>query len=326
MVLDGVDERLGVLDAHAHGEGLRLEPHAAARQQLVDVARRVSRSEDDSRRLDAFVAAAHPCEASAAQFEVGHPPLEEELPPGVENRLPDGPHDVGQAVGTDVGVRLVENRGVGAVEDQRLERLAVIAALLAAREELAVGEGPRATLAEGVVRIVVDRPVAVDLRDVALAGRDVAPALENHRTQPQLDEAQRGEEPRGARADDEHLRTAGHRGVVEVDGGGQRLAVDVDLEREVDLGLTLASVDGALDHAHERHLVLRKRKTPGRKRRAEAVVGSLFGRENEGNGLWHNHSVWSTKIGKKRQKTPPLCVICEFFVTFVFRMRIWCNW
>ena len=195
VVLDGVDERLGVLDAHAHGEGLRLEPHAAARQQLVDVARRVSRGEDDSRRLDAFVAAAHPCEASAAQFEVGHPPLEEELPPGVENRLPDGPHDVGQAVGTDVGVRLVENRGVGAVEDQRLERLAVIAALLAAREELAVGEGPRAALAEGVVRIGVDRPVAVDLRDVALAGRDVAPALENHRTQPQLDEAQRGEEP-----------------------------------------------------------------------------------------------------------------------------------
>ena len=55
------------------------------------------------------------------------------------------------------------------MEHQRLQRLVVIAALLATREKLAVRESPRTALAESVVRIGIDRPVAVDPRNVDLA-------------------------------------------------------------------------------------------------------------------------------------------------------------
>jgi len=41
-VLDLIDQRLRVLDPHAHRERLGLEPHPRAREQLVDVARRVA--------------------------------------------------------------------------------------------------------------------------------------------------------------------------------------------------------------------------------------------------------------------------------------------
>ena len=63
----------------------------------------------------------------------------------------------------------VEDFGRGTMEHQRLQRLVVIAALLAAREEFAVRESPRTALAESVVRIGIDRPVAVDPRNVDLA-------------------------------------------------------------------------------------------------------------------------------------------------------------
>ena len=189
------------------------------------------------------------------------------------------------------------------MEDQRLERLVVVAALLAAREELAVGEGSRAALAEGVVRIGVDRSVAVNLCDVALAGRDVAPAFENHRLQPQLDEVQRGEEAGRARAYDKHLRTAGHRGVVEVHGCGQRLAVDVDLERQVDFGLPLAGVNRTLDDTHEGHLVGGKAETTRGERIAQAGIRRLFGRKDKGNNLRHNDSVGGHKNSEKKAET-----------------------
>ena len=81
-----------------------------------------------------------------------------------------------------MGMRLVENLLRSAVEDERLQRLVVIAALLAAREELAVGKRPRAAFAESVVRVGIDRTVAVDLRDVALALRNPFAAFEHDRT------------------------------------------------------------------------------------------------------------------------------------------------
>lgn len=79
---------------------------------------------------------------------------------------------------------LVKDFGRRAVEDKRLQRLVIVAALLAARKELPVGEGPRAALAEGVVRIGINIAVAVDLRDIDLAGRDVAAPFQNYGRRP----------------------------------------------------------------------------------------------------------------------------------------------
>src|SRR5690606_40064742 len=47
MILPAVDERLRMLDAHAHREGLLLQPHARLVEQPVDVARRMPRRQND---------------------------------------------------------------------------------------------------------------------------------------------------------------------------------------------------------------------------------------------------------------------------------------
>ena len=287
VVLDAVDESLRVLDADPHGERFGLESDALGVEQPVNIAGRVARCQDDGGPLDALVAAADPREAVAAAEEAGQAPPEEHLAAAVGDRAADVAEDVGEFVGADVGVRLVEDRGVGAVVYERLQRLVVVSALLAAGEELAVGEGAGAALAEGVVRIGIDRLAAVDAGDVALAGRDVAPPFEEDRAEPQLDEAQRSEEPRGARTDDDDLGAPGDRRIVEAGQGGLRLAVDVDLEREADDGLAPAGVDRPLEDPHEGDVALGDAQLSGRQRRIALDVGRVARRKLQGQGAGH---------------------------------------
>ena len=53
-VLRAVDERLGMLDARAHREGLALEREPPIASELEDVARRVPARDDDARGFDRF--------------------------------------------------------------------------------------------------------------------------------------------------------------------------------------------------------------------------------------------------------------------------------
>jgi hypothetical protein len=48
MILETVDERLGMLDANADGKGLLLEPDVLRREEPIDVAGRVTGRENDS--------------------------------------------------------------------------------------------------------------------------------------------------------------------------------------------------------------------------------------------------------------------------------------
>lgn len=248
------------------------------------------------------------------QQQVGHAPPEEELAPGVEDRLPDTLHDARQLVGADMGMGLVEDFGRCAVEHERLQRLVVVAALLAAREELAVGEGSGAALAEGVVGIGVDRAVAVDLRDVALAGRDVAPSLHNDGFQPQLDKPQGGKESRRPRSDDDDLGAAPDLGIVEMHGGGLRLAVDVELEREVHLDLPLPGVDRTFDHPGQRHVGTRHTGLTRRQRSVGFGFGSLTGSEHKSYQTGHDRTILCAKIAKKALPRPNSGCVLHFFV------------
>lgn len=298
MILDRVDERLRVFDAHPHGEGFGLEAHPAPVQQFVDVAGRMARGQDDGRPFDQFVAAPDTAYPSVVHLQVGHPALEAEHAAGIEDRLPDVLHDARQLVGSDMGMGLEEDFGVGTVEDQRLERLVVVAAFLAAGEELAIGEGAGTPFAEGVVRFGVDGSVAVDLGDVAFAGRDVASALEDDGPQPQLDQVQRREQTGGSRSDDDHLGAALDQRIIEMDRFGAGFAIDIDFERKVDLDLPLAGINRAFDDPYEGDFVLAQAHTAGSQGGICFRIGGLLGGKNKSYELRHCIKL-RTKVTKK---------------------------
>ena len=301
VVLDRVDERLGVFDAHAHSEGLGLDTHAAGMEQFVDVARRVARGQHHGSPLDPLVARADTADTAVAEQQVRYAAVETEQAARIEDRPADVPDDIGELVGADMGMRLVEDLGRGAVKDERPERLVVVAALLAAREELAVGKGSRAALAEGVVRVGGNGAVAVDLRDVALARRDVAAALQHDGPEAQLNQPQCGKEPRRTRSDNNDLRTSRDLGIIEMHGCGQRLAIDIDLECQIDLDLPLAGVDRAFDYPHQRKVRLPDTQTPGRQGGVKSGIGSLLRSQDESDGLRHTTEKLQTKIDKKAE-------------------------
>ena len=288
MVLDRIDECLRMLDAHPHGEGLGLDAHAARIQCLVYIARRVARGQHDGRTLNAFVAAAHARDPPVAQIEARHAAAETDRTARRLDRSADVGDDAGQLVRPDMGMRLVENLLRSAVEDERLQRLVVIAALLAAREELAVGKRPRTAFAESVVRVGIDRAVAVDLRDVALALRNPFAAFEHDRTVAPLDQPQRREQSRRAGTHDHHLGAVAHLRVIEMHGSRLRFAVGIEFEREMHLQLPLPRVDRAFDNPQQRHVPLGDACGTGGQRRIAVHVGGLLGFERKDNGLRHN--------------------------------------
>ncbi len=288
VVLYGVDETLRVLDAHAHCEGLGFETHAAAVERVVDILGRVARGEHHGRALDRIAVRRHAAQTPALDLEARDLASEAYLSARGGDGAADVAYDARQTVGADMGMRLEEDLGRRAVEHERLQRLVVVAAFLAAREQFAVGEGARATLAERIVRVGVDVQIAVYEGYVLLAGQDLLAAFEQDGLEPQFDESQRGEEPRGARADHDHLGRAAHVGIVEVHGRRLRLAVDEDLQREVDLHGAASRVDGPLQYARQGHVVTFDAQRAGSERRVEFRIGGLLRREYEGYGFRHN--------------------------------------
>lgn len=238
----------------------------------------MSRGQNHGRPFDKRVAAPHAPDTAVADFKIRNAATEHELAARAKDRLPDILHDARQLVGSDMRMGFIEDFGRGAMEHQRLQRLVVIAALLATREKLAVRESPRAALAESVVRIGIDCPVAVDLRNVDLARRNVTAPLQDNGLQPQLDQPQRREKPSRARSHDYDLGMSRDIGIIEMHGCGLRLPVDIDLQRQVDLRLPLPGIDRAFDDPHQGNIVLRHPQTPRGKRSVILRVGSLTGR------------------------------------------------
>ena len=190
-------------------KGLGLDAHAAAVEQFVNIARRMACGEHHGGAFDqACRRTTHrrcgPFRSSRSVTRLS----KTEHAARIDDRLPDVLHDARQTVGADMRMRLVEYFGRRAVEHERLQRLVIVAALLAAREELAVGEGPGPALAESVVRIGIDGTVAVDLRDVDACGpKHRGRAPESRAAAPARSAAGRRTSPAGPRAHDHHLGT-----------------------------------------------------------------------------------------------------------------------
>ena len=171
---------------------------------------------------------------------------------------------------------------------QRLQRLVVVAPLLAAGEKFAVGECSGSALAESIVRIGIDRTVAVDLRDVPLAGRHIASPFQNHRAIPPFDQPQSRKQPRRARTDDHDLRTPRNRRIVEMHRCGLRFAIGINFERKIHFGLPLPGIDRPSDDPHQSHILLRDTRTASRLFSIVFYVGSLLRSKNQCQFIRHN--------------------------------------
>ncbi len=276
-----------MLHPDPHGERLGLKEHPLAMEHRIDVVRRVPRSQHHRTGLYPLIAAHHTGHGTPAQQQLRHPAPEPHLAAAGGDRPTDGGHDTGQPVGADMRMGLVEYRLVGAVEDERTQGLVVVAALLAPGEELAVGEGPRAPLAESIVGIGIEPAVAVQLRHVATTGRHLPSPFEDHGTIPRLDQTQRTEKPRGTAAHNHHLLAARHVRIIETDFRGGSVAVNIEFERQVHTYRLPARIHRTFQDTHQRHIGRRYPDPPGGDRGVDGLIGGLLGRKGERYRIGH---------------------------------------
>ncbi|OQC29872.1 MAG: hypothetical protein BWX70_01430 [Verrucomicrobia bacterium ADurb.Bin070] len=194
-----------MFDTYAHREGFGFQREFFAIEQLVDVAGGVAGGQDHGAALEGVAALrGHAENAPVADQQAVGARAEEDVAACLADGAAQTRHDGGQAVGPDVRMGFVQNRVRRAVGVEPLQRTAVVAAFLGARVEFAVRKGACSALAETVVGFGVERVLAVDQGDVALAFADLLAAFQDDRLEPAFDQAERREEAGRPCADHKH--------------------------------------------------------------------------------------------------------------------------
>ena len=243
-VLDAIDERLRVLDAHAHRERLGLEPHAGAREQVEDIARGVAgRDHDGAAEQLAAIGEADADRAAIAHDDLGHARAEPHLGADRGERLAQRGDHARQLVRADVRARVDEDVVGRAVDGEDLDDVAHVAALVRARVELAVGVGACAALAEAVVGVGIDAAVLGQALQVSAPRLDRLAAVDDHRGDAGARQLV-GAEQAGRPAADDDDRVARGGGVEEGRAADRRAARGAD--DDVEAHAAAARIDRAL--------------------------------------------------------------------------------
>ena len=216
-VLRPVDERLGVLDAHAHGEGLLRHAHALTEQGLHRVPGAVTDAQQHrvAVQLPLPVPVAHrdARHAAAPEPQPRQPGLKAHLAAQLHNLLPHGGHHAPQQVGAHVGLLQIENLLRRAVAHEGLQHRAHMGRLDAG-VQLAIGERARAALAELHVALRVHLALPLQPLHVQHALLHGPSPLDQDGPRPGPGQRQRRKEARRARAH--------HHGTLGKPGLGQR--------------------------------------------------------------------------------------------------------
>jgi hypothetical protein len=203
-----VDLRLRLLDPGAELERLGHQRDAPAQEHLVGVARAVADGQDGDVGGDPSRAGHQPAQAAVGGLEVLQAAGETDLAAELLELAPQGADDQGQAVGAEVRAVLVENRGLAVAVGQDLQDAPDVGPGAAAGQ-LAVAEGAGAPLAEEVVALRVQRPPGVEAADVGDAVLDLPAAFQDQGAVALERQEIAGEQPRGARADDDRAMGQG---------------------------------------------------------------------------------------------------------------------
>ena len=288
MVLYAVDEFLRMLHAHAHGPRLGFEGHAGRVEEAIDVAGRMTGGQHHGAAVHTrAVGQRHAAHRTVGQQQAGDARPEADLAATVQYGLPHGPDDGRQLVGADVRMGVDSDLLRCAMVTEDVKHLAEVAALGAAREELAVRKGARPTLAESVVGIGIEALVAAEGGQVALAGAHVLAALEHHRAQSQLYQAQGRKQTARAGSHHHHAPAAVNGPVAQRRRLHGRLLAHPDAILQLHEYLALAGIDRPAQQAH--HIHIGHIHTGGCRSGTPAalLVVSLFGRQAQKNLLVH---------------------------------------
>ena len=207
VVLYLVDEVGGMLQAYTDGESFCFDVDAALCKVAIDVAGRMACSKDDgtvkcgargmgqgARGYLCFYSHNYslaPCPLLLApNNQPCHLRLEVNFATTGKDGLAHVLDDARQAVGADMRMGVGEDGWAGSVLYEDLQDAVGVAALLAARVELAVAVGSCPTLAEAVVALGVNTLLRTDACQVLLALANIFASLYDNRLQSKLDESQ----------------------------------------------------------------------------------------------------------------------------------------
>ena len=154
--------------------------------------------EDDAARGELLLAAvllhADAAYGAAVTDKLGHTRAEAHLAARIADHLHDAVDHLREHIAAHMGVRIVEDRRIGAALDEGFEDEAVRGALGACRE-LAVGERAGSARAELDVAVGVERTRRIVLRHHGSAPRGIVAALDEERLETRAREHERAEQP-----------------------------------------------------------------------------------------------------------------------------------
>ena len=185
----------------------------------------------------------------------GHTGLEMDFTTALQDGLAHVLDDARQAVGSDMGVGIDQNIGVGTMLHEDTKDLLAVATFLAAGVELAVAIGSGSPFPKGVVALGIHALVGTDAGNVLLALVDISPTLYHNGAIPQFDEAEGCEKSTGTGTYHHHRGAVADIVICDGDDGTfLGLLVDENTDGKVDENRTMASIDTTLQNTDGRTL------------------------------------------------------------------------
>ena len=208
VVLDLINEVLGMLQPHADCHIPGLNVITAIQQEVVDIVGTVPGGKDDgaaeitggggdTRYLITFPdESRNPC---------GKP----YFPAMGDYRLSYVLDYPGKLFSSDVRMGFIEDRGIGTMLTEEREHPEDITPLVRAGVELSVGEGSCTAFTERIVRFRVEYPFPAESRGVPLSGVNIHSPFQDDGSPPLLQEGQGGKESGRACTDHDTVPAAG---------------------------------------------------------------------------------------------------------------------
>ncbi len=258
MVLNLVDEFRRMLQTDTHSDVLCLDLDALRIEITIDIAGAVSSRQDD-RTHECLIATTNALHLVIFEQNSIHLRLEMHFATTSDDGLAHRLDDARQLVGAEMRMGVCQDACAGSVLTEHVQDLLHIAALLAPRVELAVGESPRTALAEGIVRFGIDGLRTADLRDVLPTLMHALAALHHDGSDAQFDESQCREQSARTGTHHHRLRLVLHIRIVRPHKLvilRQLVHIRPHLQVHVDGALT--GVDAPFQHPHRRHMLRRQ--------------------------------------------------------------------
>jgi hypothetical protein len=203
VVLDTVNQFLGMLNPHAERKGLRLHENIFAPKHLEYVARRMPRGEDYCLSIKPVTGSSDNAGGTPVpDHQVNHFLTKQYRAARLTYTIADGRNDTWQLVRANMRVGVEENVDSRAMNGQDLQYSPDVSTFTRSGIEFSIGIGPGAALTETVIRFRIYNVTFVDGRQVAAAFPYILAALKDYGPVSHFKKANGCKKTSGARAHD----------------------------------------------------------------------------------------------------------------------------